>query len=183
MTGTARYMSVHSHLGKAQSRRDDLESVGYVLIYFLKGRLPWQGFKTGGNVKEKYRKIRDSKMKVPVSVLCQGLPKEFETYMNYVKAMKFSDAPDYEYLKDLFHKLYENQGFSYETTVFDWSKDGELPTDVNRFNRARRGSNVSSVNTEASEAHDEDDEDDECQRSSKVIFKVFILNQYSKNRN
>ena len=182
MTGTARYMSVHSHLGKAQSRRDDLESVGYVLIYFLKGRLPWQGFKTGGNVKEKYRKIRDSKMKVPVSVLCQGLPKEFETYMNYVKAMKFSDAPDYEYLKDLFHKLYENQGFSYETTVFDWSKDGELPTDVNRFNRARRGSNVSSVNTEASEAHDEDDEDDECQRSSKVIFKVFILNQYSKNR-
>ena len=168
MTGTARYMSVHSHLGKAQSRRDDLESIGYVLIYFLKGRLPWQGFKTGGNVKEKYRKIRDSKMKIPVTTLCQGLPKEFETYMSYVKAMKFSDAPDYEYLKDLIHKLYENQGFSYESTVFDWSKDGrELPTDVNRYNRARRGSNVSSVNTEASDEHDDGDEEDEDMRSSK----------------
>ena len=156
-------------IGKAQSRRDDLESIGYVLIYFLKGRLPWQGFKTGGNVKEKYRKIRDSKMKVPVSTLCHGLPKEFETYMTYVKAMKFSDAPDYEFLKDLFHKLYENQGFSYESTVFDWSKDGELPSDVSRYNRAQRGSKVSSVNTEASEEEDEDD----CREASQVRPRKF----------
>ena len=71
MTGTARYMSIHSHLGKAQSRRDDLESIGYVLIYFAKGRLPWQGFKTN-NLKEKYKRIRDAKMRYPVHVLCEG---------------------------------------------------------------------------------------------------------------
>ena len=132
MTGTARYMSIHSHLGKTQSRRDDLESIGYVLIYFLKGRLPWQGLKAGGNFKEKYKKIRDAKMKVTMQTLCRDLPKEFETYMSYVKALEFSDYPDYELLKDIFHKLYEEKGFSYEFAEFDWSKHGTLPSDVNR---------------------------------------------------
>jgi hypothetical protein len=75
-------MSVHSHFGKTQSRRDDLESIGYVLIYFAKGRLPWQGIKTGNNVKEKYKKIRDSKMKTPVHVLCEGLPQQFRCHFH-----------------------------------------------------------------------------------------------------
>lgn len=156
MTGTARYMSVHSHLGKAQSRRDDMESIGYVLIYFLKGKLPWQGFKTGGNVKEKYRKIRDAKMKIPLRSLCDGLPHEFESYMAYVKGLKFADTPDYEYLKDLFHHLYESKGYSYDSPDFDWSKFGELPSDVSRFNKAKRGSRVSSLNTEASDDQEEE---------------------------
>ena len=84
-----RYMSIHSHFGKTQSRRDDLESIGYVLIYFAKGRLPWQGIKTGNNIKEKYRKIRDSKMKTPINVLCEGLPSQFVTFMNYVKKLNY----------------------------------------------------------------------------------------------
>ena len=133
MTGTARYMSIHSHLGKAQSRRDDLESIGYVLIYFLKGRLPWQGFKVGGNIKEKYKKIRDAKMKMSIQRLCRDVPKEFEAYMSYVKSLQFSDNPDYEFLKDIFHKLCEAEGFSYEAADFDWSKHGTLPSDVNRY--------------------------------------------------
>ena len=86
-------MSIHSHFGKSQSRRDDLESIGYVLIYFAKGRLPWQGIKTGNNVKEKYKKIRDSKMKTPVQVLCEGLPSQFASYMNYIKKLNFTDSP------------------------------------------------------------------------------------------
>jgi len=67
-------MSIHSHYGKSQSRRDDLESIAYVLIYFAKGRLPWQGLMTGQSIKEKYRKIRESKTKTQVADLCQGLP-------------------------------------------------------------------------------------------------------------
>ena len=72
-------------------------------------------------------------MKIQVSILCEGLPKEFESYMAYVKALKFSDTPDYEYLKDLFHKLFETNAYSYEMADFDWSKNGELPTDVQRY--------------------------------------------------
>ena len=61
------------------------------------------------------------------------MPKEFETYMTYIKNLQFSDDPDYEFLKDLFHKLYEAEGFSYEYADFDWSQRGNLPTDVNRY--------------------------------------------------
>jgi hypothetical protein len=129
-------MSVHSHFGKTQSRRDDLESIGYILIYFAKGRLPWQGIKTGANIKEKYKKIRDSKMKTPVQVLCEGLPSQFNSYMNYVKKLNYIDPPDYEFLKDLFHACYEKSGFSYEDTDFDWT-NLEMPADVQRFNKAR----------------------------------------------
>ena len=89
-----------SHLGKLQSRRDDLESIGYVLLYFARGHLPWQGFKTT-NLKEKYKKIRDAKMRYPVHVLCQDLPPQFGSYMGYVKKMGFYDEPDYEYLKEI----------------------------------------------------------------------------------
>jgi serine/threonine protein kinase len=126
-------MSIHSHLGKAQSRRDDLESIGYVLIYFFNGRLPWQGFKTNnGNVKEKYRKIRDAKIKMPIKALCDGLPNEFLSYMNYVKCLRYLETPDYEVLKDLFHRLYEAKGYSYDSPDFDWYQYGDLPSDVNK---------------------------------------------------
>ena len=157
MTGTARYMSVHSHLGKSQSRRDDLESVGYTLVYFAKGRLPWQGFKTG-NIKDKYRKIRDSKMKIPPHVLCEGLPPQFTTYMSYVKKLTYSDTPDYEYLKDLFHTTYECLGYSYEEPEFDWSSV-EMPADVRKFNSAAKhgGEKVSSIETENSDALESED--------------------------
>ena len=159
MTGTARYMSINSHLGKSQSRRDDLESIGYTLIYFAKGRLPWQGFKTC-NIKDKYRKIRDAKMKSPPNVLCEGLPVQFTAFMSYVKKLNYSDTPDYEYIKDLFHQTYESLGYSYEDAEFDWAKT-EMPSNVAKFNKVVSGktSNVSSVDTEASETFQTSEDD------------------------
>ena len=73
LAGTARYASVNSHLGIEQSRRDDLEAIGYVLIYFIKGKLPWQGIE-GQNRAEKYHKIMEKKMAIPVEYLSYGLP-------------------------------------------------------------------------------------------------------------
>ncbi len=74
LTGTARYASINAHLGIEQSRRDDLEAIGYVLIYFIKGKLPWQGVANTKNKNDKYHKIMEKKMSIPVEYLCLGIP-------------------------------------------------------------------------------------------------------------
>ena len=80
LTGTPRYASINNHLGVAPTRRDDLESIGYVLIYFLKGRLPWQGLRAE-NHERKYGMILERKMSVSVSSLCEGCPPQFAEYL------------------------------------------------------------------------------------------------------
>ncbi|TRZ02250.1 hypothetical protein DNTS_034027 [Danionella cerebrum] len=126
LTGTARYASINTHLGigkimgtQEQSRRDDLESLGYVLMYFNLGSLPWQGLKAATK-RQKYERISEKKMSTPIEVLCKGYPSEFSTYMNFCRSLRFDDKPDYSYLRQLFRNLFHRQGFSYDY-VFDWN--------------------------------------------------------------
>jgi len=119
LTGTARYASVNTHMGIEQSRRDDLESLGYVLLYFLRGSLPWQGLQAATK-KQKYEKISEKKMKTPFEVLCKGFPQEFVTYFEYVRSLRFDEKPDYAYLRRLFRDLFAKEGWNWDF-VFDWT--------------------------------------------------------------
>ncbi len=119
LTGTARYASINTHLGVEQSRRDDLESLGYVMMYFCRGQLPWQGLKAATK-KQKYDRIMEKKMTTPTEVLCRGFPNEFAIYLNYTRSLRFDDKPDYSYLRKLFRDLFVREGFQYDY-VFDWT--------------------------------------------------------------
>lgn len=119
LTGTARYASINTHLGIEQSRRDDLESLGYVLMYFLRGSLPWQGLKAATK-KQKYDKISEKKMTTPIEVLCKSFPSEFASYFHYCRSLRFEDKPDYAYLKRIFRDLFIREGFQFDY-VFDWT--------------------------------------------------------------
>ncbi len=96
ITGTASYASLNAHLGYECSRRDDLETLGYVLIYLLRGRLPWQG-----NGKKEYslEYIKNEKSTNQVKKLCANLPPQFEQYMLYCRNLKFDEKPSYKDLK------------------------------------------------------------------------------------
>lgn len=118
LSGTARYMSINTHLGREQSRRDDLESLGHVFMYFLRGGLPWQGLRAATN-KQKYEKIGEKKQSTPIIELCEGFPEEFAIYMNYVRKLGFEETPDYDFLRELFSKVLKTLGDS-EDGVFDW---------------------------------------------------------------
>lgn len=129
MTGTARYASVNAHRGIEQSRRDDIEAIGYVLIYFSRGQLPWQGFQAVTK-EEKYHKIMECKQSTSVETLCKGCPSIFIPYMNYAKALRFEDRPDYAYLRRLFKELFSKEGYENDG-IFDWSQASATESTAN----------------------------------------------------
>ena len=119
LTGTARYVSLFTHYGIEQARRDDIESIAYNLIYFAKGKLPWQGVKTK-NKKEKHKKIMESKLANTPGILCMGLPDEFEKLLKYSRKLEFEEEPDYKGIKTMFKNYIINNGDTMNME-FEWN--------------------------------------------------------------
>ena len=124
LTGTARYASIYTHVGIAQSRRDDLESLAYSLIYFTNGFLPWQGLRVK-NKDEKYQRILEKKINTKVEEICKELPKEFITFLQYVRGLQYEEKPDYGYLKKLIEIIAEKNNFLWDFG-FDFSNKIEM---------------------------------------------------------
>ena len=119
LTGTARYASINALKGYEQSRRDDMESLGYVWLYLLRGALPWQGL-PAKTTAQKYAKILDVKMRTPLEVLCAGFPLEFVQYLSEVRRLGFKDEPDYAKYRQMFRNLFLRNSFTYDY-IYDWS--------------------------------------------------------------
>jgi len=123
LTGTTCYASINTHLGMEQSRRDDLESLGYVLVYMSAGILPWQGV-TAETKEEKHNKIKELKLNTSLATLCKGLPEEFVKYISYCRQLQFTEDPDYAYLRKLFKVLLMKKGEFYNYK-YDWVTKAE----------------------------------------------------------
>ncbi|EGR29909.1 hypothetical protein IMG5_146270 [Ichthyophthirius multifiliis] len=127
LTGTARFSSINTHLKIEQSRRDDLETIGYCLVYFLKGTLPWMGIKVE-NRQEKYQYIEDKKISTPIEVLCEDLPEEFITYLKYCRSLKFEEKPDYVWIRRLFKDLFYRCEYKWDL-IFEWAEVAVIDED------------------------------------------------------
>jgi len=126
LTGTARYASINAHRGIEQSRRDDLEAIGHMFMYFLRGSLPWSGL-DAKTQEEKYRKIKEKKIEVQLSDLCNGFPAAFEEYLKYARGLDFKQRPDYKYLRNLFQGV-RKEIPSLEDHGFEWFDNKDLGT-------------------------------------------------------
>lgn len=119
LTGTARYASINTHKGYEQSRRDDLESLGYVLVYLLSGQLPWQGLRAN-NKNEKYRKIFEKKLATGTEQLCCNIPPEFSQFFSHIRNLRFEERPDYDYLRRLLRNICIREQIKRDN-IFDWT--------------------------------------------------------------
>lgn len=118
-TGSFRYSSIRNHKGIEQSRRDDLESIGYMLIFFLKKKLPWQGLK-GSTKSKRSTNIFNVKNATSLEKLCEDIPREFLLYMKYCRILGFKQEPDYNFLRDLLITLFKKENYTMDL-VYDWN--------------------------------------------------------------
>ena len=188
LTGTARYCARNAHKGFEQSRRDDIESIGYVLMYFLIGNLPWQGLKIKVG-EDQFKKIADKKINTSFEVLTKNQPIQFLKYFQHCDKLNFEDEPDYDYLIGLFQEMinqYCNDCF-YD---FDWKKDHicymSIEQEKNNFENYKSELNKSRdvsliVNNQNDKENDKDNDDDIEDKNNLKNSQVFYHENNGNN--
>ena len=177
LTGTARYASINALNGYTQSRRDDLEAIGYVLVYFLLGRLPWQGM-LNKNKDERYMKIMEVKRDTDPHILCKNLPVEFEKYITYTRNLEYEQDPDYNMLKNLFLKVLNDEEHCIDY-YYDWDCDmGTMTTADTNLNFAGR---INFKNAENRQLEINDNINENKEKSEKSMENILNNNNNKLN--
>ncbi len=140
--GTLRYISINCHMRIEVSRRDDLESFFYIIVYFFTGTLPWIGIRCK-NKEEKFKKVFEKKKECVPDKICNDLPEEFKMFINYVLNLEFMETPNYNYLNDLINKLFTRFGYFKDDINFDWYNKEFLQK---LYDKCSRNENNSSEN-------------------------------------
>ena len=178
LVGTVRYASINAHLGIEQSRRDDIESIGYVIAYFYLGRLPWQSKLDKG--KPPVNKIMEKKLITPPEILCKKMPMEFSYYFHYCKNLKFEDRPDYTTLKCLFADLLASRVNIDEEFIYDWFDDENIYK--KKKEKELEGSGKSDNLIEKSDIKEKDEEKEEDEKPPETKNLIDIPEE-NKNEN
>lgn len=179
LTGTARYASINALKGYEQSRRDDLESVGYVLMYLLRGILPWQGLQAKTK-EDRYKKILEQKIVTNSYDLCYGFPNEFERYVEYTKNLEYTEEPDYDMCRGLFMRIMRREKWKFDY-IYDWTtkeeikarKELTLKTDVDSHHYQKRSySKKWRKNSSYKEEENEEHSDNKNETNKVLVYKT-----------
>ena len=163
LTGTARYASVNALGGVEQSRRDDLESIAYVLVYLAKGSLPWQGLPIKKK-EDRYKKIHDKKKSILPEQLCVGLPSQFQDFVVYTKSLEYEEEPKYDYLKELMYTVLVSLDASFDYFC-DWIKEDKTKENIQ------------------TDATDNNDKDNDKKKNIIEQNQNYLNEQYNNNLN
>ena len=188
LTGTARYASIKALNGLTQSRRDDLEAIGYVLMYFLRGKLPWQGIPVK-NKEDRYRKIMEKKIATSAEELCRGFPKEFTEYVNYTRNLEYEQDPDYYFLKNLFLEVLGRDGLRIDC-YYDWDKEtinyfrdfkNALNNENNNYNKSKADSSSLSIKQQYNNMRDINSRISTQENRNNYNKDIYLYNNSNKN--
>jgi len=184
LTGTARYASINALKGCEQSRRDDLEAIGYVLMYFLRGSLPWQGLHVHKG-EDRYKKILVKKRSTSAEELCLGFPNEFVEYINYTRNLEFEADPDYKFLRGLLVSALEKQNTKYDF-CYDWVTEQPNITDrvaIERYinNNTDFSLEIKSDKKEGETTNDENEKENNLSQNISIRTSASNNEENSKN--
>ena len=190
LTGTARYASINALKGCEQSRRDDLEAIGYMLMYFLRGNLPWQGLHVAKG-EDRYKKILQKKRSTSAEELCKGFPKEFVDYINYTRNLEFEADPDYKYLRNLLVTTLAKENTKFDFW-YDWVSEKPVITDEIAIERYINNNTNISLELKAEEKSEKEGENKDNENEKENItlpkyddsaIKTNSENDLNKNNN
>ena len=156
IVGTLRYISMNCHEGLEVSRRDDLESLAYMMIHFVIGELPWMGIKAK-SLGEKYKRVYEKKQETVPDDICKILPDEMKSFLQHILNLEFEEKPNYDYLEGLIKSLKSKYGFKNDDN-FEWldpSIKGDLYIKISQNKNEKH--NSSAMNNFVLEDNKEDD--------------------------